>query len=208
VETGWSGLEGVGVGDGGLLELLHHRAHLGLWARRRSWFIQDLALRRREHTPDSIDKLTCVMGSPEVDVKGVELVVVLVLVVRVVGGQMPIVVSLDLADGKCHKASVLVRVADVDSIEVWRIGIPSASTLHHRSRQEKRLKSKAVLTAVKCVLVIGPRMVCDLQAGAPLVRILEKVNVRPLVEPVMRRVVGRRSVEVVDVSVASNRASD
>lgn len=65
-----------------------------------------------------------------------------------------------------------------------------------------------MLTAVKGVLVICPWMVGNLQAGAPLVRILEEVDVGPLVEPVMRRVVCRWSIEIVDVSVALGGASD
>jgi hypothetical protein len=71
-------------------------------ARRRSRLIQDLALRRGQHAPDAIHKLARILRSPEVDVERVELVVVFVLVVRIVGWQVPFVVSLDLADGDCH----------------------------------------------------------------------------------------------------------
>jgi hypothetical protein len=49
----------------------------------------------------------------------VELVVVFVLVVRVIGWQMPFLVPLDLADGECYKASVFVRVTKVDPVEIW-----------------------------------------------------------------------------------------
>lgn len=59
-----------------------------------------------------------------------------------------------------------------------------------------------MLTPIESVLVLCAGVVGNLESGAPLVRILKKVDVRALIEPVMRRVVGLRSVEVVYVSVA------
>jgi hypothetical protein len=79
-------------------------------ARRWGRFVENLALRRRKHTPDAIHELDSVLRSPEVDVKRVELIVVFVLVVGIVGWQMPLFVPLNLADGKGDEASVLVRV--------------------------------------------------------------------------------------------------
>ena len=69
------------------------------------------------------------------------------------------------------------------------------------------LQSKAALTPVKGVLIICPWMVRNLDAGARLGCILKQIDVGSLVEAVMRRVIGRRPVEIVDVSVASERMS-
>lgn len=56
---------------------------------------------------------------PEVDVQRMELVVVFVLILGVVCWKMPLVMSVDLADDECHDAGVLVRVLEVDFVEVW-----------------------------------------------------------------------------------------
>jgi hypothetical protein len=112
-------LHGIGARYGHLLEFLHHRTHFGFVARWRSRLVQDLALRRRKHTSDPVEELHGILGHPEVDVERVELVVVFVLVVRVIGWQMPFLVPLDLADGECYKASVFVRVTKVDPVEIW-----------------------------------------------------------------------------------------
>lgn len=60
------------------------------------------------------------------------------------------------------------------------------------------------LTAVKRILFVSPRIVGNFYARAPLVRILKQVHIGALVEPVMARVVCRRAIKVVDVSVASD----
>jgi hypothetical protein len=99
LQSGRCGLDGIRVGDGSLLELLHDRAHVGRVAGRRPRFIQNFALRRRQHAPDAVDELHGILGRPEVDVERMELVVVFVLVVRVVRWQMPLVVPLNLANG-------------------------------------------------------------------------------------------------------------
>jgi hypothetical protein len=68
--------------------------------------------------------------------------------------------------------------------------------------------SQTPLTAVKGILVICPRMIRNLDAGAPLVRILKQINVGALVKTVVRRQIGRRAVEIVDVAVSSEVVSD
>lgn len=108
----------VVVVDGGALELLDHGADFGVLARRRAGLVEDLALLGGEHAADAVDELGGVLGRPEVDVDGVELVVVLVLVVGVVGGQMPLLVAGDVPHDQGYHADVLVGVAQVDAIEV------------------------------------------------------------------------------------------
>lgn len=61
-----------------------------------------------------------------------------------------------------------------------------------------------MLTAVKGVLVIGSSLVRNLQAGAAQVRIFEQVDVGALVEPVVRWIVRWRSVEIVNIGIASD----
>ena len=56
-----------------------------------------------------------------------------------------------------------------------------------------------VLTAVECVLLLSSRLVRNLYARPPLVRILEEIDVGSFVESVMRRNVCGRSVKVMNV---------
>lgn len=101
-------------------ELLDYRADLGVVSRRWSWLVVNIALVRREHTPDAIDKLQGILLVVEVDVERVKLVVVLGLVMRVVCWQMPLFVTIDLANRQSHKAGVVVIVLEMGSVEVWR----------------------------------------------------------------------------------------
>lgn len=99
-----------GVGDGGFLELLHYGAHVVrvLLARRWAGLVEDLALGRGDDAADAVDEAEGVLLGPEVDVEGVQLVVVFVLVAGVVGGQVPLLVALDVADGQGDDAGLLV----------------------------------------------------------------------------------------------------
>jgi hypothetical protein len=56
-------------------------------------------------------------------------------------------------------------------------------------------------TAIKSILIVGARVVRNLKTGAPLVGIFEQVDIRLLVEAVVRGVVCRRAVEVMDVAI-------
>lgn len=66
------------------LELLDYRADFGIVPRWWSWLVVDIALVRREHTPDAIDELQSILMVVKVNVERVKLVVVLGLVMRVV----------------------------------------------------------------------------------------------------------------------------
>ena len=101
-----------------MLKPLHNCADLGLLARRRTWLVQNLTLSGREDTSDAIDEHQCILGRPEVDVEGMQLVVVLGLVMRVPCREMPLLSALDLADRECYQAYVPVRVAQMDFVEV------------------------------------------------------------------------------------------
>jgi hypothetical protein len=70
--------------------------------------VEDLALGRGDDAADAVDEAEGVLLGPEVDVERVQLVVVLVLVVGVVGGQVPFLVALDVADGQGDDAGLLV----------------------------------------------------------------------------------------------------
>lgn len=99
---------GFRVGYGGFLELLDDGADLGGLAWWGSWLVEDLALCWGQHPTDAIHKLEGILLFPEVNVEGGELVVVFVLVVRIVGREMPLVMALDLADCQGYEAGVLV----------------------------------------------------------------------------------------------------
>lgn len=62
----------------------------------------------REDAPDAIEEGQGIVLGPEVDVEGVELVVVLVLVLWIEGGQVPLVLAVDVADGQGDFAGVAV----------------------------------------------------------------------------------------------------
>lgn len=62
-----------------------------------------------------------------------------------------------------------------------------------------------MLTSFKCVLVICAGVVCDLEPRAALARVLEEVDVRVLVKPVVRGLVRRRAVEIMNISEAFRR---
>ena len=59
-----------------------------------------------------------------------------------------------------------------------------------------------MLTAIERILILAPWLVGNLNAGAQLIDIFEQVDVRPLIESVMRRLVLGWSVKVMDVSEA------
>ena len=71
-------------------------------ARRRTRFVEDFTLGGGKDGPDAIDELEGILLSVKVDVDRVEFVVVLVLVVRIVCGQMPLFVSFDFAHYDCY----------------------------------------------------------------------------------------------------------
>lgn len=60
-----------------------------------------------------------------------------------------------------------------------------------------------MLTAIESVLVFRPRLVGNLHTSPSLVRILKEVHIGTFVEAVVGRVIVWRSVEVVDIPVAS-----
>ena len=100
------------------LELLDYRADFGIVPRRRSWFVVDIALVWREYASDAIDKLQGILLVVKVDVERVQLVVVLGLIVRVVCWEMPLFVTIDLANGQSYKAGVVVIVLEMRSVKV------------------------------------------------------------------------------------------
>lgn len=89
-------------------------------ARRWAGLVENLALRGGDNAADAVDEAEGVLLGPEVDVERVQLVVVLVLVLGVVGRQVPLLVAGDVADGQADDAGLLVRVAEACSVEIWR----------------------------------------------------------------------------------------
>lgn len=145
------------------------------WRRRRDWLVADVDLVGGQKPAHAIDKLERVEARPKVNVDGMQRVVVDVLVGGVVGGKVPLVLVGRLGnDGERDHAAVLVGVGDGSGIK----------------------------KAVKGVLALGAGIVGNLDARAALLRILKEIDVRALVEAVVRRVVGLRAVEVMDVSEA------
>jgi hypothetical protein len=55
-------------------------------------------------------------------------------------------------------------------------------------------------TAFESILVIGARMVGDLEARSPSIRVLEQVDVGPIIEPMMPGPIAIGAVEVMDVA--------
>jgi hypothetical protein len=108
-----------GFRDGGVFKLLDYSANVARLTRRRARFVQDLALRWGKHTPNAVDEFEGILMGPEVNVERVEFVMVFVLIVGVVGWEMPLVMPVDLPDSECHNTGVLVRVVEVDVVEVW-----------------------------------------------------------------------------------------
>lgn len=64
------------------------------------------------------------------------------------------------------------------------------------------------LTSIDRILIFCARVICDLNTSAPLICILEEVHIRTLVKSVVRRLVRRRTVEVMNVSEATSAVSD
>lgn len=62
-----------------------------------------------------------------------------------------------------------------------------------------------MLTAIESILIFPSRLVRNLQPCAAQVGIFEEVYIGALVEPVMRRVICWRAVEVVDITKAMKR---
>jgi len=89
-----------GVGDGGLFELLHDGADIlsVVLARWGAGLVEDLTLRGGHNAADAVDEAEGILLGPEVDIERMELVVVLVLVLGIVGRQVPLLVSGDVAD--------------------------------------------------------------------------------------------------------------
>ena len=92
-----------------------------LWQRRRRRLISDVDLGWGQDPPDAVDELQGVGLGPEVDVEGVELVVVFVLVMGVVGGEMPLIlVNLgagDPVDDDVHEALMPVGISHASVIQ-------------------------------------------------------------------------------------------
>lgn len=97
---------------------------------------------------------------------------VFVLVVRVVSWKVPLFGSLDFADCQSDEACLLIGVPEVCVVEV----------------------------SIDRILIFCARVICDLNTSAPLICILEEVHIRTLVKSVVRRLVRRRTVEVMNVS--------
>lgn len=85
---------------------------------------------------------------------------------------MPLLVALDLANRQSHEAGVAVIVLEMGFVEV----------------------------AIESILIFPSRLVRNLQPCAAQVGIFEEVYIGALVEPVMRRVICWRAVEVVDIT--------
>ncbi len=105
------------VGNGCVLQLLHDGAHPRLLRSRGSWLIDDFYLHGRQDPSHAVNELKGVLLRPEVNVERVQLVVVLAVVVRVVGGQMPFALVHGIGNSERHCAVLLVRVSDVRLIQ-------------------------------------------------------------------------------------------
>ncbi len=88
---------------------------------------------------------------------------------------------------------VLVRIMDVDIVQNWVRALVRACLA---------VATGGALTPVECVLIVAARVVCDLYARPPLIGVLEEVDIRALIEPVVPRSFCLGAIEVVDVSKA------
>lgn len=90
--------------------------------RRRARFVQNLDVRRRSNSPDTINKLERILLRPEVNVKRVKFVVVLVLILRIIRWEVPIVlVRGSFRSGQSDGAVLLVRISDVCLVEIYAL---------------------------------------------------------------------------------------
>lgn len=96
-------LGGIGLRKSDLLELLHHGAGVP-----RARLVLNVGLGGGQHAADAVDELEGVGLGVEVDVERMELVVILVLVARVVGGKMPLAGVGGLGGRQRDEAVVLV----------------------------------------------------------------------------------------------------
>ena len=92
--------------------------------RRRGRLISDVDLGRRQDPPDAVDELQGVGLGPEVDVERVKLVVVFVLVMGVVGREVPLVLVDDglvvaevAVDDDVHEALMPVRICHAGVVQ-------------------------------------------------------------------------------------------
>lgn len=163
------------------------------------WWGQDGAgdgeVVRREETLESGEEEGGVGGGVEVEIDCVEAVEVFGLVAGVVGGEAEVGGGLGRERGEgidCdgEEGGVLVVVGYEDVVQGWTglVGVYGGAW--------------GELTAIECVLVWRPGRIGDLDARSSLSGILVKVEVGAFVKAVVRRLCGRRAVEVVDVGEA------
>ena len=183
------------IRDGDSLESLDHGARGGrLW--RWAGFVQNIHLRRGENASHPIDKLQRVGLGPEVYVERMKLVVILILIARVVGREMPFILINRICHHQRDHAVVFVRVANSSLIQVC----PSlALCLAVFIWPECRLET---LASVKGVLIVRAGVIRDLNAASPLGRVLKQVHIGALVEAMVVRLHVGRGIEIVNVSEA------
>lgn len=132
----------------------------------------------RKDTPDAVDEGEGILLCPEVDVEGVEFIVVFVLVPGVVGGQVPFFIAFHVPHRQADHTVMSIRVGDMDSIqdcsdaEVGRV-----SSISPVDCMDQGTEGRVSLTTVKGIQLIGSGMVCDLYARPPFMRILEQVDI-------------------------------
>lgn len=92
---------------------------------------------------------------------------------------MPFVLVDRIGNGQRHSAMLLVRVSDMSLVKDWnrRCWLVSIFSFFMR----------LILTAVKSVLVVTPRVISDLDATPSLVGILKQIHIGALVKAMMMR---------------------
>ncbi len=81
-------------------------------------FVDNLALAGRKYASDAIDELQRVLLRPEVDIQRMKRIVVFFLIVRIERREVPLVMSLHVADRKSYQTTVLIRVFEAGAVEI------------------------------------------------------------------------------------------